>query len=58
VRKKALRPPRGGSKAAFLWQKFPKFVLGFLLILLLASLSVFNKDQITSLVNLSRLRFC
>src|SRR5207302_6243799 len=33
-----------GSKAAFLWQKFPKFVLGFLFISLLASLSVFSKD--------------
>ena len=46
-----------GSKAAFLWQKFPKFVLGFLLISLLASLSVFNKDQIASLANLSRWAF-
>ena len=46
-----------GSKAAFLWQKFPKFVLGFLLISLLASLSVFNKDQIGSLANLSRWAF-
>jgi uncharacterized integral membrane protein (TIGR00698 family) len=46
-----------GNKAAFLWQKFPKFVLGFLLISLLASLSVFNKDQIGSLANLSRWAF-
>jgi len=46
-----------GNKAAFLWQKFPKFVLGFLLISSLASLSVFNKDQITSLANLSRWAF-
>jgi uncharacterized integral membrane protein (TIGR00698 family) len=46
-----------GNKAAFLWQKFPKFVLGFLLISLLASLSVFNKDQIASLANLSRWAF-
>jgi uncharacterized integral membrane protein (TIGR00698 family) len=46
-----------GNKAAFLWQKFPKFVLGFLLISLLASLSVFNKDQVSSLANLSRWAF-
>jgi len=46
-----------GNKAAFLWQKFPKFVLGFLLISLLASLSVFSKDQINSLANLSRWAF-
>jgi uncharacterized integral membrane protein (TIGR00698 family) len=46
-----------GNKTTFLWQKFPKFVLGFLLISLLASLSVFNKDQIGSLANLSRWAF-
>ena len=46
-----------GNKAAFLWQKFPKFVLGFLLISLLASLNVFSKDQIGSLANLSRWAF-
>jgi uncharacterized membrane protein YadS len=43
-----------GNKAAFLWQKFPKFVLGFLLISLLASLSIFNKDQVNNLANLSK----
>jgi uncharacterized integral membrane protein (TIGR00698 family) len=46
-----------GNKAVFLWQKFPKFVLGFLFISLLASLGAFNKDQITSLANLSRWAF-
>jgi uncharacterized integral membrane protein (TIGR00698 family) len=45
------------NKAAFLWQKFPKFVLGFLLISLLATLGVFNKDQTTDLANLSRWAF-
>src|SRR5215813_4342772 len=34
------------SKAAFLWKKFPKFVLGFLLISLLATWGVFAKDQL------------
>jgi hypothetical protein len=45
------------NKAAFLWQKFPKFVLGFILISLLATLGVFNKAQITDLANLSRWAF-
>src|SRR5215475_2664492 len=46
-----------GNKAAFLWQKFPKFVLGFLLISLLATLGYFTKGQLTSLANLSRWAF-
>ena len=45
------------NKASFLWQKFPKFVLGFLLISLLATLGVFSKPQITDLANLSRWAF-
>jgi uncharacterized integral membrane protein (TIGR00698 family) len=45
------------NKAAFLWQKFPKFVLGFLAISLLVSFHTFSKDQITSLANLSRWAF-
>jgi uncharacterized integral membrane protein (TIGR00698 family) len=46
-----------GNKAVFLWQKFPKFVLGFLLISLLATLGIFAKPQLTSLANLSRWAF-
>jgi uncharacterized integral membrane protein (TIGR00698 family) len=46
-----------GNKALFLWQKFPKFVLGFLLISLLASSGFFSKDQTTALANLSRWAF-
>jgi len=46
-----------GNKAAFLWRKFPKFVLGLLLISLLATLAVFTKPQLTSLANLSRWAF-
>src|SRR6266403_1596536 len=42
------------GKAAFLWQKFPKFVLGFLFISLLATFHAFDKAQIASLANLSR----
>jgi len=45
------------NKGAFLWRKFPKFVLGFLLISLLASVSFFSKDQLTGLANLSRWAF-
>ena len=46
-----------GNKAAFLWAKFPKFVLGFLVISAVATASVFTKDQLTSLANLSRWAF-
>src|ERR1700726_3473884 len=45
------------NKAAFLWQKFPKFVLGFLLISVLATYHFFSKDQVTALANLSRWAF-
>ena len=53
---------RGGAsgvtnKAAFLWQKFPKFVLGFLLISALATAGVFSKAESTDLANLSRWAF-
>ncbi len=53
---------RGGAKevehkGAFLWRKFPKFVLGFLLISLLATLGFFSKPQLGSLANLSRWAF-
>lgn len=44
-------------KGAFLWQKFPKFVLGFLLVSMLATLGVFAKPQIADLANLSRWAF-
>ncbi len=60
-------------KAAFLWNKFPKFVLGFVLISLLATLGTldprvyphfahyaflgFNKAQLAALGNLSRWAF-
>jgi uncharacterized integral membrane protein (TIGR00698 family) len=45
------------NKGLFLWQKFPKFILGFLLISLLATAGVFNSGQLTSLGNLSRWAF-
>lgn len=45
------------NKAAFLWSKFPKFILGFLLISVLASIGFFAKPQITAIGNLSRWAF-
>jgi uncharacterized integral membrane protein (TIGR00698 family) len=55
------------NKASFLWKKFPKFVLGFLFISLLATLGSssnptiaalgFSKPQLAALGNLSRWAF-
>ena len=45
------------NKGAFLWQKFPKFVLGFLVISTLATAGVFDKGQSADLANLSRWAF-
>ncbi|HEV2278890.1 MAG TPA: putative sulfate exporter family transporter [Acidobacteriaceae bacterium] len=45
------------NKPAFLWRKFPKFVLGFLLISILASAGVFTRAQTVSIGNLSRWAF-
>jgi len=45
------------NKGAFLWQKFPKFVLGFLLISALATAGVFDKSQAADIANLSRWAF-
>jgi len=45
------------NKAAFLWKKFPKFVLGFLLISTLASIQFFSKTNLVALGNLSRWAF-
>jgi uncharacterized integral membrane protein (TIGR00698 family) len=46
-----------GHKGLFLWKKFPKFVLGFLAISILASVGFFTKQQVGSLGNLSRWAF-
>jgi uncharacterized integral membrane protein (TIGR00698 family) len=45
------------NKASFLWRKFPKFILGFLLISLLSTVGFFAKPQILALGNLSRWAF-
>jgi uncharacterized integral membrane protein (TIGR00698 family) len=44
-------------KALFLWQKFPKFILGFLAISFLATAGFFTHGQLDSLANLSRWAF-
>ena len=46
-----------GSRASFLWEKFPKFVLGFLVLSGLASLGLFSKHQLGDIANLSRWAF-
>ena len=53
---------RGGAsgvanRGAFLWQKFPKFVLGFLLMSALATAAVFTTTESADLANLSRWAF-
>ena len=44
-------------KALFLWQKFPKFILGFLAISFFATAGFFTKGQLDSISNLSRWAF-
>lgn len=46
-----------GPRAGLVWQKFPKFVLGFLALSALGSAGVFAPGQIASLANLSRWAF-
>jgi uncharacterized integral membrane protein (TIGR00698 family) len=46
-----------GSRAAFVWSKFPKFVLGFVLISAFASAHAFDPVQTATLANLSRWAF-
>ncbi len=48
---------RVANKAAFLWAKFPKFVLGFLAISLLATFGAFSKADAANLAALSRWAF-
>ena len=46
-----------GNRARFVWDKFPKFVLGFLAVSALATAHAFTSDQLVSLGNLSRWAF-
>ncbi len=45
------------NKPLFLWQKFPKFILGFVAISVLATLGFFTAPQLKSLANLSQWAF-
>jgi uncharacterized membrane protein YadS len=45
------------NKPLFLWQKFPKFILGFLAISVLATAGFFTKGQQNSLASLSQWAF-
>jgi uncharacterized integral membrane protein (TIGR00698 family) len=45
------------NKPLFLWQKFPKFILGFLAISVLATAGFFTKGQLNSLSSLSQWSF-
>jgi uncharacterized integral membrane protein (TIGR00698 family) len=45
------------DRGRFLWDKFPKFVLGFLLVSVLATAGFFDRAQITTIGNLSRWAF-
>jgi uncharacterized integral membrane protein (TIGR00698 family) len=45
------------NKATFLWDRFPKFVLGFIGISALASLGLFSRAQTADIANLSRWAF-
>jgi uncharacterized integral membrane protein (TIGR00698 family) len=49
--------PNVQHKGLFLWQKFPKFILGFIAISILATAGFFTKGQLASLSNLSRWAF-
>ena len=44
-------------KTLFLWQKFPKFILGFMALSVLATTGFFTRGQLTSLSNLSKWAF-
>ncbi|WP_438695989.1 YeiH family protein [Tsukamurella sputi] len=49
--------PGVGAKARFVWEKFPKFVLGFLAVSALATFHLIDKGGLASLANLSKWAF-
>jgi uncharacterized integral membrane protein (TIGR00698 family) len=49
--------PGFGAKAAFVWDKFPKFVLGFLAVSALATAHLISKGQLTNVGNVSKWAF-
>lgn len=44
-------------KGVFLWRKFPKFILGFIALAVLATSGFFSHSQLSSLANLSKWAF-
>jgi uncharacterized integral membrane protein (TIGR00698 family) len=46
-----------GSRARLVWSRFPKFILGFLIVSALASAHAFSASQLVSVANLSRWAF-
>lgn len=44
-------------KGVFLWRKFPKFIIGFIGLAILATLGFFSHSQLNSLANLSKWAF-
>src|SRR6202045_413852 len=49
--------PGAKAKAAFVWEKFPKFVLGFLAVSAIATAGWLSKGQTTNLANVSKCAF-
>lgn len=49
--------PGFGAKAAFVWEKFPKFVLGFLAVSAIATAGWLSKGQSANLANVSKWAF-
>src|SRR5271165_4304165 len=49
--------PGAKAKAAFIWDKFPKFVLGFLAVSAIATAGWLSKGQATNLANVSKWAF-
>ena len=49
--------PGLAAKTAFIWEKFPKFVLGFLAVSTVATLGLLSKGQLTNLGNVSKWAF-
>lgn len=45
------------AKAAFVWEKFPKFVLGFLAVSAVATAGLLSKGQLTNVGNISKWAF-
>jgi uncharacterized integral membrane protein (TIGR00698 family) len=49
--------PGAKAKAAFVWDKFPKFVLGFLAVSAVATAGWLSKGQLTNVANVSKWAF-